>query len=114
MNTMAPNRIDIQKLESYWICYQDYKKELSKASKDEMKSVYYKNLQTLVKAIEQLYEMFDEELRTIINMRYWDKSTACHEWINVADELYMSVQRVLRKRNYIINCLANRIGYIPM
>ncbi len=42
--------------------------------------------------------------------RYIDKQEA-YEWQHVADKLYMSVQRVLRKRNMLIDEKAKRLGW---
>ncbi len=44
-------------------------------------------------------------------MRYFDK-TECYEWQNIADKLYMSTYRVLRKRNALIDETARRLGWV--
>ena len=71
----------------------------------------YQHLKNVVQTIEQLYEELDQDQKTIVQMRYWDK-TECYEWQHIADELYMSVQRVLRKRNAIIDETAKRLGWV--
>ena len=71
----------------------------------------YQHLKNVVQTIEQLYEELDQDQKTIVRMRYWDK-TECYEWQHIADELYMSVQRVLRKRNAIIDETAKRLGWV--
>jgi len=71
----------------------------------------YQHLKNVVQTIEQLYEELDQDQKTIVRMRYWDK-TECYEWQHIADELYMSVQRVLRKRNSIIDETAKRLGWV--
>lgn len=71
----------------------------------------YQHLKNVVQTIEQLYEELDQDQKTIVRMRYWDK-TECYEWQHIADELFMSVQRVLRKRNAIIDETAKRLGWV--
>ena len=71
----------------------------------------YQHLKNVVQTIEQLYEELDQDQKTIVRMRYWDK-TECYEWQHIADELYMSVQRVLRKRNAIVDETAKRLGWV--
>lgn len=70
----------------------------------------YQHLKNIVQTIEQLYEELDEDQKTIVQMRYWNK-TDCFEWSHIGDELFMSVQRVLRKRNAIIDETARRLGW---
>lgn len=70
----------------------------------------YQHLKNIVNTIESLYEELDEDQKTIVNMRYWDK-TEMYEWQHIADKLYMSVQRVLRKRNALIDETARRLGW---
>lgn len=71
----------------------------------------YQHLKNVVQTIEQLYEELDQDQKTIVQMRYWDK-TECYEWQHIADVLYMSVQRVLRKRNALIDETAKRLGWV--
>lgn len=70
----------------------------------------YQHLKNIVHTIETLYEELDDDQKTIVNMRYWDK-TEMFEWQHIADELFMSVQRVLRKRNALIDETAKRLGW---
>lgn len=138
---MKLSRYDIQKLEDYWINLQQYKKDLKyrewellnahqevdanigggKANRisdttgnkaiilaGDMK---YQNLKRIVNTIESMYKELDHDQKTIVNMRYFDKNEA-YEWQHIADELYMSVQRVLRKRNMLIDETSNRLGFV--
>lgn len=134
-------RLDIQKIESYWINHAENKKRLKyrewelmhSCNNDDLnsslkgncisnpteKKVFtlvedelYQNLNKIVQSIEHLYECFDDDLKTIINMRYWDKENNCYEWEDIADKLYMSRSKLLRKRNVIINMTAKKIGYV--
>ena len=71
----------------------------------------YQNLKNIVTTIENLYPELDDDQKIIVQMRYWDKKE-CYEWQHIADELYMSVQRVLRKRNNLIDETAKRLGWV--
>ena len=135
-------RLDIQKIESYWINHDENKKRLkyrewellhSRLNADDLNAnlrgnrisnpteqkaaaltndELYRNLNKIVQSIEQIYEQLDEDLKTIVNMRYWDKENNCYEWEDIADRLYMSRSKLLRKRNVIINLTAKKIGYV--
>ncbi len=135
------SRHDIQKLEDYWINLNEYKKqlrfrewELLNAHKETdcnvggrrssnisdttaqkaivlAEDTLYQNLKRIVSTIETLYEELDTDQRTIVDMRYRDKSE-CYEWQHIGDALYMSVQRVLRKRNALIDETARRLGWV--
>ena len=71
----------------------------------------YQNYSKIIHAIEQTYSSVDEDLRTIVNMRYWDKNDV-YEWEDIADKLYISRSKVLRKRNLLIDKTAERLGWI--
>lgn len=135
-------RLDIQKIESYWINHDENKKRLKYREQELLHSRHnaddlnanlrgnrisnpteqkaaaltndelYRNLNKIVQSIEQIYEQLDEDLKTIVNMRYWDKENNCYEWEDIADRLYMSRSKLLRKRNVIINLTAKKIGYV--
>lgn len=70
----------------------------------------YQHLKNIITTLEQLYKELDHDQKTIVDMRYFDKRE-CYEWQHIADELYMSVQRVLRKRNMLIDETARRLGW---
>ena len=135
------SRHDIQKLEDYWINLNEYKKqlkfrewELLNAHKESdcnigggrsshisdttalkatalAEDTLYQNLKRIVCTIETMYEELDTDQRTIVDMRYRDKAE-CYEWQHIGDVLYMSVQRVLRKRNALIDETARRLGWV--
>ena len=71
----------------------------------------YQHLQSIVNVIEKLYIELDNDKKTIVDMRYWDRGNNCYEWVDVSDKLYMSVQRVLRKRNHLIDETDRRLGW---
>ena len=71
----------------------------------------YQHLKNIITTLEQLYKELDHDQKTIVDMRYFDK-TECYEWQNIADKLYMSTYRVLRKRNALIDETARRLGWV--
>ena len=71
----------------------------------------YQHLKNIVNTIEQLYKDLDEEAKIIVDMRYWSTSEF-FEWEEIADKLYMSRNKVLRKRNILIDETAKRIGWV--
>lgn len=72
----------------------------------------YQNLKQIVQAVEELYGNSDEDTKTIIDMRYWDSENNCYEWEEIADKLYISRSKVLRKRNSLLDETAERIGWV--
>lgn len=134
------SRSEIQNIEKYWIEYEQYKKKLqyrewellhphnqcsemvggrsntisdTTAKKATLlaNDAYYQNLKRIIKTVEDLYRDLDEDMRTIVDMRYWDKD-GCYEWEDIADKLYISRHKVLRKRNILIDKTAERIGWV--
>ena len=71
----------------------------------------YKHLQNIVSSIEKVYSALDDDMQTIVNMRYWDKE-GVFEWEDIADKLYISRSKVLRKRNLLIDKTAERLGWM--
>lgn len=72
----------------------------------------YQNLKQIVQAVEDLYQETDEDTRKIVDMRYWDNENNCYEWEEIADKLYVSRSKVLRKRNSLLDETAERIGWV--
>ena len=134
------SRSEGQTTEKYWIDYEVYKKKLkyrewellhphneqgelvggrsntisdttAKKATVLANDAYYQNLKRIIKTVEDLYRDLDEDMRTIVDMRYWDKD-GCYEWEDIADKLYISRHKVLRKRNILIDKTAERIGWV--
>lgn len=132
---------DIQKLEDYWINHNEYKKRLryrewellypyqeadtnigggkSNTITDStamratifINDALYQRLKRTTEVITKLYDQLDKEQQKIVQMRYWDKD-GCYEWEEIAEELFMSRSKVLRKRNAIIDKTAELLGWI--
>lgn len=128
-------------IEEYWININDYRKqlkfrewELLEPYRDQDANVgggkantisdttanramillqdeRYQNDSKIVRAIEQTYASADKDLQAIVKMRYWDKE-GTYEWEDIAEELYISRSKVLRKRNLLIDKTAERLGWL--
>lgn len=72
----------------------------------------YQNLRRIIHVVEVLYLEADEDLKKIIDMRYWDNDSNFFEWEDIADALFMSRSKVLRKRNGLLDDTAERIGWV--
>ena len=139
MNKLS--RLDIQKLEDYWINFSQYKTQL-KFREWELLNQYvetdtnqgggkgngisnpterkalvlaedmlYQNLKRIVGAIDNIYSSLEGDKKTIVDMRYWD-AAGCYEWEDIAEELDISRNKVLRKRNLLIDKTAERLGWL--
>ena len=71
----------------------------------------YQNIKRIINAIDHTYNTLDDDLKTIVNMRYWDKDDV-HEWDDIAEVLTISRNKVLRKRNLLVDKTAERLGWI--
>lgn len=139
MNKLA--KYEIEKLEDYWKNIDDYKKQMkfrewellhplveedtnvgggrSNKTSDTTgnkaiilaEDKLYQKLKEIVTVIEQLYEELDEDQKVIVQMRYWDKYGS-YEWEEIADKLYMSRSKVLRRRNAIIDRTAEQLKWV--
>ena len=134
-------KYDLQKLESYWRDLNQLKKELkfrewellepyreqdtnigsgkinTIGDTTAMKAMAltedkkYNATKEIITTVEDIYAILDDDRKTIVQMRYWDKSN-CYEWEDIADQLHMSRYRVLRLRNTIIDETARRLTWI--
>lgn len=137
---MALTRTDIKKIEEYWINHEQNKKQMKYrewellhpyqeeeriggissgriSNTTQQKAMVllddklYQNLKHIVDEIDKLYVDLDEDSKTIVKMRYWCKNDF-YEWEDIADKLFMSRHKVLRKRNILIDETAKRIGWV--
>lgn len=135
------NKYDIQKLEEFWADHNQNKRLLrireweltAKTSTDEntgggkantisnpteqmasrlLNDRTYQNLQTITETVERLYKYADDDIKTIVDMRYWDTERNCYEWEDIADRLNMSRSKVLRLRNVLLDDTADMIGWV--
>ncbi|HEY9570034.1 MAG TPA: transcriptional regulator [Metalysinibacillus sp.] len=134
-------KYDLQKLESYWRDLNQLKKELkfrewellepyreqdtnigggkantisdTTANKAILlaEDKKYNATKEIISTVEGIYAILDDDRKTIVQMRYWDKNN-CYEWEDIADQLHMSRYRVLRLRNTIIDETARRLAWV--
>lgn len=109
------SKIDIQKIEEYWKGHEANKQKLKSLEQDSLATVdemLYSNLKNITQSIDLLFPTLDEDLQTIVNMRYWDINNNCYEWEEIADTLFISRYKAMRKRDVLIDKTASLIGWI--
>lgn len=72
----------------------------------------YQNLKAVIDVVDNLYKNADDDIKTIIDMRYWDNERNCYEWEDIADKLFISRSKVLRMRNNLLDDTAEMIGWV--
>lgn len=104
-------------LENYWLQREQFRREVYYLtmlhSKDELTEegrVRLVSMKRAVEAMDNLYKELDDSYKTIIDMRFNEDDIA--EWIEIADELNCSTQKVLRKRTLLMQRTATRIGIL--
>ena len=135
------NDADLKKIEGYWINIDKLKKdlkfrewELLHAWKEQDENIgggrssntsdttfqkanalvedkVYCNLKNIVETLETLYTQLDDIQKRIVELRYWDKE-GCWEWEDIAEELNISRNKALNKRNALIDKTAEKLGWI--
>lgn len=55
---------------------------------------------------------YGEQLKQIVDLRYWGDRNECYEWEEIVDKRYYSRSKVLRKRNNLVDETAARIGWV--
>lgn len=97
--------------EEFWMEYHQFKDYIETATEEQKDTPYYKHRLNIVEAIQGLYPIFDKDFQTIVDMRYWNENGQCN-WAEVADELFMSVSGVQRKRDTLIQQFSKEIGWV--
>lgn len=133
-------RHDIRKLEEYIQHVERYRKELKVceyellenhepenvgASKSnlpgnpierqtikKLSNKRYVMLSNIVNGVDKLVAEADEDTLDMINKRYWECPIGCYEWEDLAEYFGTSKSSILRRRNAMINRLAELIGYV--
>lgn len=132
---------DLKKMEQYWTNFAQLKRDLkarevellhphlfqddtsgirtstiSKPTENKAiilsQDVTYQNLQRIVKTVEDLYNQSDDDLKKIVDMRYFSNNMDMHEWEEIADKMYMSRWMVLRKRKALMKETMKRLGWV--
>lgn len=111
INMTKISRDDAKIIERYWMQLDQLEKWLVDAPKDEKNTLKFKHTQMIVKTLRELYETLDEDLKTIIRMRYWEIDE-CNEWEDIADQLYVSRFKALRRRDRLLLKTCEAIGWV--
>lgn len=90
-------------LESYWERLNNFK-EVAASERTQ-----YMNI--IIEGLTELHNTLDTDLKTIIQMRYFDKEE-CNEWEDVADHLGYSRSKTLKKRILLLNKTVEAIGFV--
>ncbi|GEM_PF-7106025 len=116
---MRLEKYEIEVIENYWIDIEEIKKrvkqreyEVLQSGKNPAENAFIERHTTIINGIEQLYNELDEDLKTIVDMRYWNPSGISEDWLIIADRLYMSKSQVLKKRKWLIEKTAERIYWV--
>ncbi|WP_017465046.1 hypothetical protein [Staphylococcus epidermidis] len=72
----------------------------------------YNNLRNIVKGVDKLIYESDEDTQDLMRLRYWECPIGCYEWEDIADYFGSSKTSILRRRDAMINRLAEFIGYV--
>ncbi|MFC9540816.1 YozE family protein [Lysinibacillus sp. NPDC056959] len=112
-------KYEIEVIENYWIDIEEIKKrvkhreyEVLQSGENPAENAFIERHTTIINGIEQLYNELDEDLKTIVDMRYWNPSGEIEDWLIIADRLYMSRNQVLKKRKWLIEKTAERIYWV--
>lgn len=111
---MWGDTIECKKLNPKQQAFIDYFIQFGNAGQTALEAGYskkYNVTKEIIKTAEDIYAILDDDRKTIVQMRYWDK-TNCYKWEDIADQLHMSRYRVLRLRNTIIDETARRLAWI--
>lgn len=116
---MKLEKYEIEVIENYWIDIEEIKKrvkhreyELLQSGENPAENAFIERHTTIINGIEQLYSELDEDLKTIVDMRYWNPSGVSEDWLIIADRLFMSRNMVLKKRKWLIEKTAERIYWV--
>ena len=90
-------------LERYWKLYP----ELSKQPREELGLIAL----SVVDGISELYETLNDDYKKLVEMRYWSPES-CYEFVEIADELYVSRIKAIRMRDYLIAKTAKAVHFI--
>ncbi|AMO32505.1 hypothetical protein J2D69_17805 [Lysinibacillus sphaericus] len=111
-------KFEIDVLSSYWKNYKANKHrmkqrehEYGNSGLDSSEDIFLQRISIITNAIESIYKEVDEDLKTIIDMRYWFKDGLASDWEVIADRLFISRNKVLKLHNWLIYKTAKRVGW---
>lgn len=115
--TITIEKVRTTLLENYWLQREQFKREIHyltlSHSTDELSEkdrVRLVSMKRAVDVMDSIYNSVDDSYKTIIDMRFNPDDVA--EWIEIADELNCSTQKVLRKRTRLMEMTAAKVGIL--
>jgi len=66
-------------------------------------------LNTMVDAIERVYNALPDDYKKLVRIRYWSRSNK--DWNGIADELHVNRSTAIRWRNEIIQATIDLLGW---
>lgn len=113
--TITIEKVRIALLENYWQQRNQFRNEIHYLSMDpeelsEESKVRLVAMKQAIEAMDAIYDSVDDSYKTIIDMRFNPDDVA--EWVEIADELNCSTQKVLRKRTCLMKKTAAKIGIL--
>ena len=123
-------RHDIKKLEDYIKNIERYRRELKVREYELLENHEPENVgagksnipgnpieresikKLSVKGVDKLIYESDEDTQDLMRLRYWECPIGCSEWEDIADYFGTSKTSILRRRDAMINRLAEFIGYV--
>lgn len=109
-NSEAKKKDEILVLEDFLSKYKEYKEYVTSATDEEKQTPRYAHRVLIVEGVEKFYPALNDDMKKIIEMRYWYKEYKC-DWAEIADELFMKVSRVRKIRDCLIYKFAKTIGW---
>lgn len=77
-----------------------------------LKDDYYNNLSKTIKAIDDVYDKSNDDVKEIFKLKYWDPQVDVETWDDIAQRFHCSRTTILRVRAKYLRDIANRIDYI--
>lgn len=73
---------------------------------------YYRNLDKIIRAVENVYQCSSSEVQDIFKLKYWEPTPGIETWGDIGDHLHYSKTHVLRLRADYLKKIANRIDFV--
>lgn len=103
---------DREILESFIFKFGEYKRKYEELKNAVVKEANYENrlfhLRTVTDAIKVAYEEADDDLKRIIELRFWKKQSL----LEITDELFLTKTKVKGKIDIFITNMAKHMGWI--
>lgn len=111
---MNLDKAALQTLERYWCQREEFERQVAFLSTvqnelSDSELIRLRSMKFVTNAMKELYKNLDDSMKKIIDMRYQSDAL---DWIEIADQLNCSRQKVLNKRIVCMKKLAEKIGFL--